>query len=141
MAKLIGAWKLESRDDYTWDAYMKAVGVNFALRQIGKRTSAREEIKQDGDIWTLDIFSTFKNAHLKFKLGEEFDETTMDGRNVKSIINIEDEKLVHYQKSTEVGVPDSVVIRENLDPATMIVTFEAIGKSIKAVCRFSRQIS
>jgi hypothetical protein len=57
--------------------------VNFALRQVGKRVSSYEEIKEVDGEWTLDITSTFKNAHLKFKLGEEFDEKTMDGRDVK----------------------------------------------------------
>ena len=44
-----------------------------------------EEIIDGGDDgeWQLKITSTFKNAHLIFKLGEEFDETTMDGRKVK----------------------------------------------------------
>lgn len=139
MTKVIGFWKLELQDE-NWDEYMKAVGVGFATRQIGKRTSSWEDIHQNGDEWTLDITSTFKNAHLKFKLGDEFDETTMDGRKVKSVFNIEDDKLVHYQKSTEVGIPDSVIVRERVDDNTMTVTFEAIGKNIKAVRRFSKQV-
>ncbi|KAH3770103.1 hypothetical protein DPMN_171383 [Dreissena polymorpha] len=120
MAKLIGKWKLETQDD-NWDEYMKAVGVGFATRQIGKRTSSWEEIKQNGEDWTLNITSTFKNVYLQFKLGEEFEETTMDGRNVQSVFNEEDGKLVHYQKSTTVGQPDSVVIRERVDDHTMTV--------------------
>ena len=58
------------------------LGTNFALRQIAKRISATEEIK-DGEQWSLKITSTFKNVHLIFTLGQEFDETTMDGRKVK----------------------------------------------------------
>jgi len=138
MTKCIGFWKLESSDE-NWDEYMKAMGVGIALRQVGKRTNAWEEIKQDGDTWLLNITSTFKNAHLKFKLGEEFDEKTMDGRDVKSVFNIENDTLVHYQKSTKVGVPDSVIIREVVDENTMTITLEAIGKSIKTVRRFIKQ--
>lgn len=33
--------------------------------------------------WVLNITSTFKNVSLTFKLGEEFDEVTMDGRRAK----------------------------------------------------------
>lgn len=139
MTKVIGDWKLESQDE-KWDEFMKAVGVGFATRQIGKRTSSWEHIKEVDGVWHLDITSTFKNVHLKFKLGEEFDETTMDGRAVKSVFNIEDDKLVHYQKSTAVGVPDSVVVRERIDDDTMTVTFEAIGKNVKAVRRFTKQL-
>ena len=55
----------------------------MVLRKIGGKVSPYEHIKQEGDLWILDITSTFKNVYLKFKLGEEFDETTADGRNVK----------------------------------------------------------
>lgn len=58
-------------------------GINFVLRKVGNSITSYEEIKQNGDDWELNITSTFKNAHLKFKLGEEFDETTLDGRKCK----------------------------------------------------------
>ncbi|WAR13295.1 FABP7-like protein [Mya arenaria] len=136
MTRVLGKWKLETQDD-NWDEYMKTVGVGFALRQIGKRTATWEEIRQEGDDWTLNITSTFKNVNLKFQLGEEFDETTMDGRKVKSVFNVEGDKLVHYQKSGTVGQPDCVIIRERVDDNTMTATFEAIGKSIKSVRKFA----
>lgn len=60
-------------------------GINFVLRKVGNSITSYEEIKQNGDDWELNITSTFKNAHLKFKLGEEFDETTLDGRKCKVI--------------------------------------------------------
>lgn len=63
--------------------FVGVAGVGFATRQIGKRTTSWEDIKQEGDTWSLDITSTFKNSSLKFKLGEEFNETTLDGRQVK----------------------------------------------------------
>lgn len=59
------------------------LGINFVLRKVGNSITSYEEIKQNGDNWELNITSTFKNAHLKFKLGEEFDETTLDGRKCK----------------------------------------------------------
>lgn len=59
------------------------LGINFVLRKVGNSITSYEEIIQDGDNWELNITSTFKNAHLKFKLGEEFDETTLDGRKCK----------------------------------------------------------
>lgn len=53
--------------------------------------------------------STFKSQELKFKLGEEFDEVTLDGRDVKSVITLEgDNKLVHIQK----GDKPVTIIRE-----------------------------
>ena len=62
---------------------MTLLGINFVLRKVGNSITSYEEMKQNGDQWELNITSTFKNAHLKFKLGEEFDETTLDGRKCK----------------------------------------------------------
>lgn len=42
--------------------------------------------------------SAFKNTEVKFKLNEEFDETTADDRKVKSVVTLKDGKLIHVQK-------------------------------------------
>ncbi|TSK31378.1 Fatty acid-binding protein, heart [Bagarius yarrelli] len=55
-------------------------------------------IALDGDVFTLKTVSTFKNTEIKFKLGEEFDETTADDRKVKSVVTLDGNKLLHIQK-------------------------------------------
>ena len=57
-------------------------GIGFAQRQMGKLVTSYEEISQDGDTWTLSIHASIKRGRVSFKLGEEFDETTLDGRRV-----------------------------------------------------------
>ena len=42
---------------------------------------------------------------------------------------MEDGKLVHYQKATEVGIPDSVIVREVTDEVTMSVVGHYFSKS------------
>ena len=42
-----------------------------------------EEITQDGDTWTISIQASVKHGSVSFKLGEEVDETTPDGRKVR----------------------------------------------------------
>ena len=42
-----------------------------------------QEIKNEGDKWEINTFSTFKNTHIEFQTGVEFEETTADGRTVK----------------------------------------------------------
>lgn len=42
--------------------------------------------------------STFKNTEISFHLGEEFDETTADDRNCKSVVSLDGDKLIHVQK-------------------------------------------
>lgn len=59
------------------------IGVGFATRQVGNVTKPTVVISQEGDKVFVKTLSTFKNTEISFKLGEEFDETTADDRNVK----------------------------------------------------------
>ncbi|KAK3532340.1 hypothetical protein QTP86_016032, partial [Hemibagrus guttatus] len=73
-------------------------GVGFATRQVGSMTKPTTIISIEGDVITLKTVSTFKSTEIKFKLGEEFDETTADDRKVKSLVTLDGNKLVHVQK-------------------------------------------
>ncbi|CAJ0961241.1 unnamed protein product, partial [Ranitomeya imitator] len=52
------------------------------LQMLPKPTTI---ISCDGDVIVLQTQSTFKNTEVKFKLNEEFDETTADDRKVKGM--------------------------------------------------------
>ncbi|VVC26568.1 Hypothetical protein CINCED_3A003479 [Cinara cedri] len=91
-------YKLESSDKF--DEYMKAIGVGMLTRQLGNTVSPVVELtKSDDGKYTLSSNSAFKNTSITFKLGEEFDEVTPDGRKVKSTVTQEGNKLLHTQKS------------------------------------------
>ena len=63
---------------------MLSAGVGFALRQVAGRAKPSLIISVDGDgTVTLKSQSTFKNTEIKFKINEEFDETTGDDRKTK----------------------------------------------------------
>ena len=55
----------------------------MVLRKLASVAKPSLEIAVDGDTWNLKTLSTVKNTEISFKLGEPFDETTGDGRNVK----------------------------------------------------------
>ncbi|KAM8767390.1 fatty acid-binding protein, heart [Acanthopagrus schlegelii] len=92
----VGTWNLKTSEKF--DDYMKELGVGFATRKVGGMTKPTTLIAVDGDTVTLKTQSTIKNTEISFKLGEEFDETTADDRKVKSIVTVEDGKLVHIQR-------------------------------------------
>uniref|UniRef100_A0A8B9BSM6 Fatty acid binding protein 7 n=1 Tax=Anser brachyrhynchus TaxID=132585 RepID=A0A8B9BSM6_9AVES len=73
-------------------------GVGFATRQVGNVTKPTVIISSEGDKVVIRTQSTFKNTEISFKLGEEFDETTPDDRNCKSVVTLDGDKLVHVQK-------------------------------------------
>ncbi|XP_069032220.1 fatty acid-binding protein, heart [Embiotoca jacksoni] len=92
----VGTWNL--KDSEKFDEYMKELGVGFATRKVGNMTKPTTIISVDGDMVTVKTQSTIKNTELSFKLAEEFDETTADDRKVKSIVTIDDGKMVHIQR-------------------------------------------
>jgi len=128
--QFLGHWKLASSEN--WDEYMKAAGVGLVTRKVANQLTSYEEWKREGDQWTLHISSTFKSKIVTFKMGEEFDEDTMDGRKVKSLVTLEGDKMVHKQKPTKEGELDSTVTREILDDGRLLVTFVAENKGLTA---------
>ncbi|XP_026204091.1 fatty acid-binding protein, heart [Anabas testudineus] len=92
----VGTWNLKESNNF--DEYMKKLGVGFATRTVANMTKPTTIIVLDGDQLTVKTQSSVKNSQFSCKLGEEFDETTADDRQVKSILKIEDGKLVHIQR-------------------------------------------
>lgn len=102
--QFVGTWTLVSSENF--DDYMKTIGnfihagcwcgirlidgrfyllgVNFATRQMGNMVKPNLVFSVgDGGLVSLKAESTFKTTEIKFKLNEEFEETTADGRNTK----------------------------------------------------------
>lgn len=101
--------KYKLYDSVKFDDYMRKLGVNFFLIQIGNLVSPTVELRKlPDDKYELITESTFQNTDIKFKLGEEFDEETVDGRKVKTVMTLEGNKLIQKQG----GTPPSTIIRE-----------------------------
>lgn len=59
------------------------IGVNIAKRTLAATAKPTIEISEENGVYTLKTSSIFKNTSISFKLGEEFDEETADGRKCK----------------------------------------------------------
>ncbi|KAM0735537.1 Sodium/calcium exchanger regulatory protein 1 [Formica fusca] len=116
-------YKLQTSENF--DEYMKALGVGMVTRKMGATVSPVVELTEKDGVYTLKTTSTFKNTEIKFKLGEEFDEDTVDGRKVKSVCTLEGDKLIQVQK----GDKDTTIERE-FTPTEM----KAIMKVDDIVC-------
>lgn len=88
--------------------------------------------KQDDGSYAFSITSSFKNEVIKFKPNEEFNEETMDGRKVKSLVTFEGNKMILIQKG-EKTVKVERVYTENemvetctVDGVVGVQWFEAI---------------
>ncbi|XP_015593287.1 fatty acid-binding protein, muscle isoform X2 [Cephus cinctus] len=106
MAFIGKKYKLYSTEKF--DEYMKALGVGLVTRKMGASVNPVIELTESDDVYTLKTSSTFKNSEIKFKLGEEFDEETPDGRKVKSVITLDGNKMTQIQK----GDKETIIERE-----------------------------
>ncbi|XP_028985957.1 fatty acid binding protein 4b [Betta splendens] len=127
--QFVGTWALLGSDNF--DEYMKAIGVNFATRQMGNLAKPKLVISVDGGVISMKSESTFKNTEIKFKLDDEFDETTADGRQTKTLMTLENGKLIQKQtwdgKTTvlEREVRDGkLIIRCVMDDVVAVRTYE-----------------
>ncbi|XP_069587630.1 fatty acid-binding protein, adipocyte-like [Ranitomeya imitator] len=110
--ELVGTWKLTDNNSDDFDKYMEKVGVTFLTRKAACHLKPDVNITKNNDEWCIKTTSTFKNTELSFKCGEEFDETTADGRKVKSIVTLENGVL--KQKQAWDG-KESIITREVKD--------------------------
>ncbi|XP_041665924.1 fatty acid binding protein 4a [Cheilinus undulatus] len=94
--KFVGTWKMVNSENF--DDYMKAIGVGFATRQVGNRTKPNliVTVEDDGKV-CMKSQSTFKTTEIKFKLNEPFEETTADDRKTRTVVTLENGKLVQKQ--------------------------------------------
>ncbi|XP_039973759.1 fatty acid binding protein 4b [Xiphias gladius] len=94
--QFVGTWTLTASENF--DEYMKAIGVGFATRQMGNMAKPNLVISvDDAGVISMKSETTFKTTEIKFKMNEEFDETTADGRQAKTTFALENGKLVQKQ--------------------------------------------
>jgi len=95
MANIEGKYTLDFTENF--DEFMKALGVGMVMRKMANSATPVVTITKEEDTYTVKQATTFKTTEIKFKLGEEFEETTADGRVVKSTITLEGNMLKHKQ--------------------------------------------
>ncbi|XP_012718056.2 fatty acid-binding protein, liver [Fundulus heteroclitus] len=92
----VGTWSLDTSENF--DEYLKEVGVNALKRGVATASSPDVVIsKADDGFISMKAGNIMTPHKIKFKLNEEFDETTIDGRKARSTFTIENGKLVQKQ--------------------------------------------
>lgn len=81
---------------------------------MGNTTKPNVKFIQNGDEWTFSTISAIKTQTLKFKLNEEFDEETLDGRKVKTTMSLDGNKLIQTQRDKDNNIV-CVITREITD--------------------------
>jgi len=131
---LVGTWDLESSENF--DEYMKELGVGLILRKTAGTIKPTVIISNDGDKWTLKMQSTLKSSEVTATLGVEFDEKTLDGRESKSVLTLENpSRLVHVQKDPKSGKVVTSIVREIVGDR-LVQTLSV--NNVQAVRKFTR---
>ena len=112
---MIGDFQMETSEGF--NDFMYEMGVNFVTRNIANNLYPLQKITQDPademvtlgedkcyDVMKSKMFhifhsltetlTSFKSTKIEFKLGEEFDEFTADGRDCKTIATVAGRKLI-----------------------------------------------
>merc|ERR1712112_621805 len=105
-----GKYRLATSENF--EEFMKVLGVGLITRKLGNKASPTVTITQeDPDEYSFKQES-FKTSEFKFKVGEEFEEITADGRKVMSTMTqLAPNVMKHEMKGTD-GGKDSVCVRE-----------------------------
>ncbi|NXW78048.1 RABP2 protein, partial [Hirundo rustica] len=83
MPNFSGNWKMKSSENF--EELLKALGVNMMLRKIAVAAAAKPavEIRQDGESFYIRTSTPVRTTEIRFRVGEEFEEQTVDGRPCK----------------------------------------------------------
>ncbi|VDM58438.1 unnamed protein product [Angiostrongylus costaricensis] len=85
---ILGKWSFLSSENF--EAYLKEAGVGMLTRKVASTLKPTLEFAREGDQLRMTSTSTFKTYVSKFKIGETFDEKTMDGRDVSDRYQFEE---------------------------------------------------
>jgi len=106
---MTGSYTRVSEENY--EEVLKALNIGFMLRKAAMASTPVMTITEAGGQWTMTTKTTMKSIELKFKLGEEFEEETTDGRKCKTTVTMEgDNKLVTTQRAIKSGDKDVTAV-------------------------------
>lgn len=94
-------------------------GINALMRKLASTmTTTVQLVKKSDDLYSLNSTILLLTTSQKFKLGEEKDVTTQDGRKVKNVFTIEGNKLIEKQ----IGEKTFMIVREYFDEELIVTT-------------------
>ena len=131
-----GKYERTSADQY--EELLKVLDVNFLLRKAATVSTPYVEVFEEGGVWNIKTSTTLKTMELKFKLGEEFDETTPDGREVTALVTMDGGKIVAVQKAKKDGQKSTKSTREMNGADELIYTMTVDGSDVVCVQKFKR---
>merc|ERR1712080_649816 len=82
-----------------YEDFLKDLGVSSLLRKAAMAPTPVMTITESGGNWTMVTKTSMKSIELKFRLGEEFEEDTTDGRHCKTTVTLDGNTMTTKQKA------------------------------------------
>ncbi|XP_051572255.1 cellular retinoic acid-binding protein 1-like [Myxocyprinus asiaticus] len=125
MANFAGTWKMKSSENF--EELLKALGVNAMLRKVACAAASKPhvEIRQNGEQFYIKTSTTVRTTEIKFQIGEEFNEETVDGRKCKSVATWESENKITCRQTLVDGNGPKTYWTRELRGNELILTFGA----------------
>jgi len=136
MVEMKGTYERSAAENY--EAFLDALGVGMILKKAATATTPVMTVTEEGGQWTIKTSTMLKSMELKFKLGEEFDEKTPDGREVTSIVTQEGDKLICKQTAKKDSEASTISTREFFDDKC-VLHIEIVGKGVACTQTFTRK--
>ncbi|XP_069898788.1 cellular retinoic acid-binding protein 1 isoform X2 [Dipodomys merriami] len=97
------------------------------LRKVAVAAASKPhvEIRQDGDQFYIKTSTTVRTTEINFKVGEGFEEETVDGRKCKSLPTWENENKIHCTQTLLEGDGPKTYWTRELANDELILTFGA----------------
>ncbi|XP_042280739.1 fatty acid-binding protein 10-A, liver basic [Thunnus thynnus] len=87
-----GTWQVYSQENY--EEFLKAMELPADVIKMAKDIKPITEIKQTGNDFVVTSKTPGKTLTNSFTIGKEAEITTMDGKKLKCIVNMEGGKMV-----------------------------------------------
>uniref|UniRef100_A0A8C6WXG9 Fatty acid-binding protein, liver-type n=1 Tax=Neogobius melanostomus TaxID=47308 RepID=A0A8C6WXG9_9GOBI len=87
-----GTWQVYVQENY--EEFLRAMELPEEVVKMAKDVKPITEIKQSGNDFVITSKTPGKTLTNTFTIGKEADITTMDGKQLKCIVNLEGGKLV-----------------------------------------------
>ncbi|KAK2842602.1 hypothetical protein Q5P01_012802 [Channa striata] len=125
MTNFSGTWKMQSSENF--DELLKVLGVSLVLRKVAVAAASNPqvEIQQDGDQFYIKTSTSVRTTEINFRIGEEFEEETVDGRKCKSLATWETETKIHCEQTLLEGDGPNTFWSRELKDDELILVFVA----------------
>lgn len=87
------------------------------------------ELSEEGGVWTMKSRGA---GQIKFKIGEEFEETNTDGREYRVMVHVDGNKLITEWKAKKEGDKSVTIIMDFMGDVALLT--EIVEGTDKPIC-------